>query len=410
MPALPDKFETAFGTYERGKQLGEGGSGTVFSVRRQSDGLTFALKFLKASNKEKAGRFKNEVAFLLRTRHPNVINVEDHGVVVEGGEKYPFYVMPQYATTLRRHTLPASERLPTFATILDGVEAAHLRSVHHRDLKPENILLTPSDGSLVVADFGIAHFHEAFLVSAVETADHQRLANFQYAAPEQRRPGMKVDHRADIYALGLMLNEMFTQHIPQGAGYLRIATAAPEFGYLDDIIERMIQQDPGARPDSIDAVKSALIARRQEFVGRQKISELQQEVVPAATVTDPLVSTPVKIASFDYRQGNLLLTLNATPHEGWQNTFRRIDYGTAVWGKGPPAFNFAGNVMSIPVSAESAQQVLSDANRFVGITNAKYAEEKKHEAERRERDARERLQRNLKEEEARVALLQKLKL
>lgn len=75
----------------------------------------------------------------------------------------------------------------------------------HRDLKPENILHDPIENRLVVSDFGIAHFTAELMHTLVETKLAERLANFHYAAPEQRRPGGLVDHRADIYALGLIL-------------------------------------------------------------------------------------------------------------------------------------------------------------------------------------------------------------
>src|SRR3981081_1724934 len=102
------------------------------------------------------------------------------------------------------------EVLPLFVKILDGVEAAHLQGVIHRDLKPENILVDSKGAHPAIADFGIASFTEDLLVTSVETAPTQRLANFQYAAPEQRLGGRTVRDTADIYALGLILNEMFT--------------------------------------------------------------------------------------------------------------------------------------------------------------------------------------------------------
>lgn len=104
----------------------------------------------------------------------------------------PFYVMPLYQHTLRGLMDAGIERnriLPLFSLILDGVEAAHLLRVWHRDLKPENVLCDANSGSAVIADFGIAHFEEDELYTAVETRNGDRLANFQYAAPEQRIRG-----------------------------------------------------------------------------------------------------------------------------------------------------------------------------------------------------------------------------
>jgi serine/threonine protein kinase len=106
--------------------------------------------------------------------------------------------------------------LPIFSQILDGVESAHPQGVWHRDLKPENILYSLANGTLIVADFGIAHFEEQDLLTAVETQPNERLANFLYAAPEQKIRAKSADSRSDIYALGLMLHEMFTGDVPLG--------------------------------------------------------------------------------------------------------------------------------------------------------------------------------------------------
>ena len=133
-----------------------------------------------------------------------------------------------------------------------------VNSVYHRDLKPENILFDETTGTLVVADFGIAKFKEEELQTAVETSAQERLANFQYSAPEQRVRGRVVDQRADIYALGLILNEMFTGDVPQGAGFRRIASFAPKYSYLDSAIDSMVQQTPENRPGTISDVRRLL--------------------------------------------------------------------------------------------------------------------------------------------------------
>src|SRR5262249_30968469 len=157
---------------------------------------------------DKRRRFKNELAFLTKTNHSNIVNVVDHGVA-RGELTGPFYVMKRYDESLReliRTGMKVDAVLPFFSQLLDGVEAAHLLGVVHRDLKPENFLFDKASSSLAVADFGIARFTEHLIATIVETAPAQRLANFQYAAPEQRQSGASVGVPADIYALGLILN------------------------------------------------------------------------------------------------------------------------------------------------------------------------------------------------------------
>jgi hypothetical protein len=264
------KFETTFHSYTSGGQVGEGGAGTVFKVHNEH-GELLAVKRLDPSKttSEKLKRFENELRFCKNEAHPNIVKVPDEGFTNEGGKKAPFYVMPFYPKTLRhlmRKGIPPERILPCFAQVLDGIKAAHLQGVWHRDLKPENILYDPGTDTLVVADFGIAHFEEEGIYTAVDTNDSRRLANFLYAAPEQRTRGNEVDHRADIYALGLILNEMFTHQILQGEGYKRIESVAPQFKYLDEGVSLMVQQEPKKRPASVDAIKELLLARGDEYV------------------------------------------------------------------------------------------------------------------------------------------------
>jgi serine/threonine protein kinase len=154
--------------------------------------------------------------------------------------------MPLLASTLRKYMqagISQDQVLRVFSDILDGVEAAHLQGVIHRDLKPENLLVS-EDKRIVVADFGIAHFREEELFTAVETRATDKLANYRYSAPEQRMPGGVVNRRADVFAMGYILNEMFTGDVPHGAGYQRIAEVAPDYAYLDPLVDAMIQQSP----------------------------------------------------------------------------------------------------------------------------------------------------------------------
>jgi serine/threonine protein kinase len=181
----------------------------VYEVKN-SAGETFALKCLAPErvNADRLKRFKNEIAFCQKQDHSNVVKVLDTGTTNLKGTKVPFYVMRQYTGTLRTHMrgLQAGNVLKAFSQLLDGVEAAHLLSVWHRDIKPENVLWDQTVGSLVLSDFGIAHFEVEEIYTAVETQAAARMANFLYSAPEQRVRGAKVDHRADIFSLGLILN------------------------------------------------------------------------------------------------------------------------------------------------------------------------------------------------------------
>lgn len=237
--------------------VGEG-SGTVYEARN-SAGERVALKCLKpqvATSRRK--RFKDEIRFCERIQHPNIVAVIDNGAATIGKETVSFYVMPYYSMTLRsliEQGIAPDAGLRLFSLTLNGVEAAHLSDVHHRDLKPENILYDEGSENLVVPDFGAAEFLEDELYTIVDTKPNERIGNFQHAAPEQRSRGGKVDHRSDIYALGLILNEMYTGEVPAGSDYRLIASVSAQRGYLDGLVDMMRRQFADGRPNSIADVK-----------------------------------------------------------------------------------------------------------------------------------------------------------
>ena len=195
-------FETALKKYQKKKIIGQGGSGFVFSVVDETQN-EYAIKCLKPDHitQERIDRFKNELFFSIRNTHPNILSVIDYGFIRISDVKTPFFVMPLYPSTLRKEMTRApnvERQFELFLKILDGLEEAHRRSITHRDIKPENILINNEKSSLVIADFGIAHFSEEDLYTKVETTKSTRLANFQYAAPEQKNRGIDADQRADI--------------------------------------------------------------------------------------------------------------------------------------------------------------------------------------------------------------------
>ena len=256
-------FRTALSEYVPKKTLGEGGSGKVLLVT-DSNGDNFALKYLKpkVQTEQKNKRFKNELAFCTKNTHPNIITIEDNGLAEIEGVEVPFFVMPVFPKTLRtlmQRKAPVEQLLLLFADVLNGVEHAHNSSIWHRDLKPENILVTSDEDRAVVTDFGIAHFDDEYLHTIVDTLPQERLANFRYAAPEQRSRA-EADQRTDIYALGLILYELFTGQLLQGTQHRRIGTMNPSYLYLDPIVEGMTCQSPDDRLSAISLIREMLVA------------------------------------------------------------------------------------------------------------------------------------------------------
>jgi serine/threonine protein kinase len=252
-------FTSSLSSYRTTELLGEGGAGHVYKVVDEQGGA-WALKVLRKEHvgTEKFRRFKNEVMFGRKNQHPNILIVVDDCLA---GVEQPFYVMRLYEQPLGEAIadgIPAERALDLFGQLLSGMAAAHAARVIHRDLKPTNILLDEGGTKAVISDFGIAHFEEHLLHTAVKTREGDRLANFQYAAPEQRVKGTAVDHRADIFALGLILNELFTKTVPHGSGYPRIRDVRRDLAYLDDLVEQMTQHNPADRLQTVEVIADRL--------------------------------------------------------------------------------------------------------------------------------------------------------
>ena len=411
------RFETFRDVYTANTQVGVGGAGIVHEVLNEN-GEKFALKSLKPEfvNKSKNKRFANEIKFCSEAKHTNIVEVLDYGFAVLKDEKCPFYVMRYYPRTLRRlinNSISANDILPIFSQMIDGIEYAHLRCIWHRDLKPENILCDTDNKNIVVADFGIAHFEQDQMLTAVETKDSERLANFPYAAPEQRVRDESVDLRADMYALGLILNEMFTGKLASGTDYLEIGSVEPEFAYLDPIVNRLLKSDPNARYEKIDDLKSDLIAHKNKFISRQRISRLSKMPIKEDEIDHPLVVNPIRLREFDYRDGNIILHLTTTVDSEWKKVFYSVKWRNAPHGVTPGNFKFVHDFASLQLQtlwdSTAVQSIVDSFKEWVDLANQDFSvmlKEKRDQGIAVERDQ---LYRKQKEEERRLRLISSIK-
>jgi serine/threonine protein kinase len=395
----PLALETAFAAYTLDEILGEGGAGRVYGGK-SAEGTSVAIKVLTKTSRDKRARFKNEIAFLSRNRHPNIVTVFDYGLANEGSISGPFYVMSRFASNLRTLMttgISPGSVLSVFGKVLDGVEAAHLQGVVHRDLKPENVLSDSRGDVLAVADFGIASFTESLLVTAAQTGPTQRLANFQYAAPEQRLAGRVITKAADVYALGLMLNEMFTRQIPHGTEFELIARSHPDFGYLDAVVAQMLRQNPSERPASIDAVKDLLQRSQSTEISRQKLSAINKEVVKVGEIDDDLAHTPPQIVAAEWDGAGLTITFDKPVHESWVRALNSMGNYEAVWNRGPEAFKFSGKTARVPASSGEAQLIINHLKNWLPRATARL----KYDLEQKARADAEKRRRELAEQKAR---------
>ena len=265
-PSKPTRLEkgltvkTAFSSYVLERQIGQGGNARVFEAV-DSEKHAVAIKFL--DNTTQLKRFKNEIRFCEQERHPNIVHILEDGIVTLADGDHPFCVMPLYSKSLRKRMdvgLSPQQAIHIFIGLLHGLKEAHGKGIVHRDLKPENILFAQDDDNPVIADFGIADFPQELMATFVATKKDARIANRLYSAPEQTQ-GDDVGPQADMFAIGLILNEMFTGKIPKALGFTKIGSVKPKYGYLDYIIEGLFQQNPVQRLFSAQTVLNELEQR-----------------------------------------------------------------------------------------------------------------------------------------------------
>jgi serine/threonine protein kinase len=398
---------TTFDVYQLDEFLGEGGAGRVYGGAG-TDQVPVAVKVLAndRASADKRRRFKNEIGFLLQNRHRNIVTVIDHGLVNEKDMVGPFYVMRRYHSNLRnliQAGIDAGLILGLFSQILDGVEAAHLQRVVHRDLKPENILWDKS--VLAIADFGTARFTEDLALTAVETGPGQRLANFQYAAPEQRVPGKDVGFLADIYALGLMLNEMFTGEVPHGTDPTPISSVSRDHAFLDPIVTAMLNQAPEKRPASISDVKILIQRHQSEAVSLQKISKVDGAVIATKEIDEPLALVPPRLVDFDWDHGTLTLILDREATPEWVRALTKMDSYMSVLGKEPARFSFSGNMAQVTAAEHEVQSVINNFKMWLPLASQKLKSLLEQDAQKKDEQQREALRLAKKDEEQRLRVL-----
>jgi serine/threonine protein kinase len=416
MPRLKKtyRFETTFGIYVVDEIVGEGGAGRVFGgVDSENDRIALKVLTDERASADKRRRFKNEIAFLSHNNHANIVPVIDHGVTRGQEINGPFYVMPRYDGSLRDvmcGSLPPKRAMSLFSQIIDGVEAAHLQKVVHRDLKPENILYARGAERMAIADFGIAEFSQELVATLVETGPSQRLANFQYAAPEQRTPGQNVSYQADIYALGLILNEMFTGVVPHGTQYRSIEDIDEEFAYLDTLVAKMLAQSPASRPSSIGELKWFIQRYQAEAVSLQRISNIDGSVVNIREIDDPLANDPPCLAGVSWDRGQLTLTLDRPITGQWVEAFYNMGNVSSLTGVQPQSFVFNGRDANVSAAEHEVQFVIDLFKTWLPEASQALRTRLEVEAQQQENQRREQLRRQRAEEESRLRVMRNIRI
>jgi tRNA A-37 threonylcarbamoyl transferase component Bud32 len=260
IPPPPAELAKFFPQLEIIELLGQGGMGTVYKARQPALGRVVALKILPAKAADDPGfeeRFKREARALAGLNHPNIVAVYDFG---EAGEM-PYFIMEfmdgaTLREVVRAGKLSPREALQIVGQICEALQFAHDEGVVHRDIKPENILLDKK-GRVKIADFGIAKILDQEPQDVSLTGAQGQVGTPHYMAPEQIERPHEVDHRADIYSLGVVFYEMLTGELPLGR-FAPPSRKAQMDARLDEVVLRALEKEPERRYQHASEVKTAV--------------------------------------------------------------------------------------------------------------------------------------------------------
>ena len=253
--------------------IGEGGMGAVYKARQCALDRLIALKILPeeiGGDTAFSEQFTREAKALAKLNHPNIVAIHEVGL-----RRELHYIIMEYVdgtnlrTVLERGLIDPKNALAIVPPICDALQYAHDRGIVHRDIKPENILLS-REGTVKVADFGLAKLvpgqqpdipgtsHEPKLpLETILTRDGKIMGTPAYMAPEQLETPSDVDHRADIYALGIVFYQMLTGKLPE-RGISAPDRKPSSDSSLNKIVMKAMAHDPGKRYQQAGVMKTGV--------------------------------------------------------------------------------------------------------------------------------------------------------
>ncbi len=271
--------------------IGQGGMGAVYKARQPALDRLVALKILPPQVGNDPGfaeRFTREARALARLCHPNIVAVYDFG---HTGPLH--FLIMEYVDGLNLRQLEQAgkfsppEALKIIPQICDALQFAHDEGIVHRDIKPENVLLDKK-GRVKIADFGLARMLGRESTTLRLTGARDVVGTPSYMAPEQVERPREVDHRADIYSLGVVFYEMLTGELPMG----RFAPPSQKVQVdvrLDEVVLHALEKEPGRRYQHASEIKSDV-----ENISRAPAAQSATAPAPVQSATPDPVQRQVK--------------------------------------------------------------------------------------------------------------------
>jgi hypothetical protein len=317
VPPLPAELAAHFPELEILELVGRGGMGVVYKARQKRLQRLVALKILSpkvAGDQAFAERFTREAQAMGRLSHPHIVAVYDfgqtsaplplgegQGVRAAGAEPLYYFLMEFVDGLNLRQLLDSGKLAPPEALaivpqICEALQYAHDHGIVHRDIKPENILLDKS-GQVKIADFGLAKLMGRQAQDLTLTREGQVMGTPHYMAPEQTERPQEVDHRADIYSLGVVFYQMLTGELPLG----RFAPPSKKVRIdvrLDEVVLRALEKEPELRYQQAGEIKTqvetivatpsaAPVERTAAAAKPQRLSDFV-EILGGSKFTSPL--------------------------------------------------------------------------------------------------------------------------
>ncbi|MBK8091504.1 MAG: protein kinase [Verrucomicrobiaceae bacterium] len=262
-PGIPsvEMLRRMFPDLEILEVLGVGGMGAVYKARQPRLNRYVALKIMVAAPGHEVAfalRFEREAQVLAQLSHPHIVILYDFGELgpERTGADPLYYFLMEYVDgtdlgrLIKSNELRSTQALAIVPQICEALQYAHDQGITHRDIKPANILLDKK-GTVKIADFGLAKMVGSGAADAMMTGLTQTgtaMGTPHYMAPEQWEHPDQVDHRADIYALGVVFYEMLTGERPAGVFELPSKKSTPPVDKkLDSVVMRAMEKDPGRR-------------------------------------------------------------------------------------------------------------------------------------------------------------------